>query len=40
MHKTNCMEKKFFNMMDGFFNFLLLLSGEEEIETVSISHIL
>lgn len=34
------MEKKFERIMDRFFHFLLLLSGEEEIELVSITHIL
>jgi hypothetical protein len=34
------MEKKFFNMMDRFFIILLLLSGEEDQDAVSIGHIL
>lgn len=34
------MEKKFFNMMDHFFTLILLLSGEEDQDTVSIGHIL
>lgn len=34
------MEKKFLLLMDHFFTFLLLISGEEDHETVSISHIL
>jgi hypothetical protein len=34
------MEKKFFDVMDRFFTFILLISGEEDFETVSIEHIL
>jgi len=34
------MEKKFWQLMDRFFHLLLLLSGEEDVEAVSISHIL
>jgi len=34
------MEKKFLSMMDQFFTILLLISGEEDYETVSIGHIL
>ena len=34
------MGKKFFSMMDRFFIILLLISGEEDQETVSIGHIL
>lgn len=34
------MEKKFLQVMDQFFTLLLLISGEEESETVSIAHIL
>lgn len=38
--KINIMEKKFLQLMDRFFTFLLLISGEEDYETVSIGHIL
>lgn len=34
------MEKKFLQVMDQFFTLLLLISGEEDPETVSIEHIL
>ncbi len=34
------MEKKFLDVMDRFFTILLLISGEEDFETVSIGHIL
>jgi hypothetical protein len=34
------MEKKFLDVMDRFFTFILLISGEEDFETVSIAHIL
>ena len=34
------METKFLQIMDRFFTFLILLSGEEADESVSISHIL
>jgi|APLak6261698768_1056241.scaffolds.fasta_scaffold01593_3 hypothetical protein len=34
------MEKKFLDVMDRFFTFILLISGEEDFETVSIGHIL
>lgn len=38
--KQITMEKTFLSVMDRFFTFLLLLSGEEDLETVSIEHIL
>lgn len=38
--KKITMEKKFLRLMDRFFTFLLLISGEEDYETVSIGHIL
>jgi hypothetical protein len=34
------MEKKFLSIMDRFFTVLLLISGEEDQESVSIGHIL
>ncbi len=34
------MEKKFLTIMDRFFTILLLISGEEDQESVSIGHIL
>lgn len=34
------MEKKFLHVMDQFFTLLLLISGEEDLESVSIEHIL
>lgn len=34
------MEKKFLQIMDRFFTILILLSGEEADENVSIGHIL
>jgi hypothetical protein len=34
------MERKFFNIMDHFFTIIILLSGEEDQDTVSIGHIL
>jgi hypothetical protein len=34
------MEKKFLSIMDRFFTILLLISGEEDQESVSIGHIL
>ncbi len=34
------MEKKFLQIMDRFFMILILLSGEEADENISINHIL
>ena len=34
------MEKSFYKMMDYFFDMLLILSGEEAEDEVSIGHIL
>ncbi len=34
------MQQQFWNMMDQFFTVLLILSGEENTEEVSIHHIL
>lgn len=34
------MEEKFLQIMDRFFTYLILFSGEEEFESVSITHIL
>lgn len=34
------MEKRFLQVMDQFFTLLLLISGEEDLEGVSIEHIL
>jgi len=34
------MEKKFLYIMDRFFTILILLSGEEECDDISITHIL
>ncbi len=34
------MEKKFLSIMDRFFTILLLISGEEDQESVPIGHIL
>ena len=38
--KPGRIEKKILHAMDHFFTILLLLSGEEEYETISIGHIL
>ncbi len=38
--KPGRIEKKMVNAMDHFFTILLLISGEENSETVSIGHIL
>jgi hypothetical protein len=38
--ETIVMERRFYGMMDRFFHFLLLLSGEEETDEISIDHIL
>jgi len=34
------MSKQFFNMMDYFFTMIILLSGEEAYDDVTIDHIL
>jgi hypothetical protein len=34
------MEQKFLNIMDHFFTILLLISGEDVSEDISITHIL
>ena len=34
------MEQKLWNMMDRFFELMLLISGEKDKEEVSINHIL
>lgn len=34
------MEKRFTQVMDHFFTILLLLSGEEDYDNISIGHIL